>query len=94
MTPKIIVPYKDNKTRVGYNFVSFLDLTLNEAKGVGTLSHLLWLVGYVYICQHSYARLNLKSDWSTGLHGQFKPVYDGTKAGISLAGLPIIRHRI
>ena len=41
MTPKIIVPYKDNKTRVGYNFVSFLDLTLNEAKGVGTLSHLL-----------------------------------------------------
>ena len=41
MTPKIIIAYKGNKTRVGYNFVSFLDLTLNEAKGVGTLSHLL-----------------------------------------------------
>ena len=39
------------------------------------------------MCQHSYVRLNLKSDWSTGLHGQFKFVYDDTKAGISLVYL-------
>lgn len=79
MTP-IIVAYKGNKTRVGYNFVSFLDLTLTKAKDLGTLSS-------VCMCRHSYAKLNLESDWSTGLHGQFKLVYDSTKAGISLVYL-------
>ena len=71
----MVTPKKSLGSTVLHMVVFFPDTSSREEKDLMTLGHFLDLASSEDAHQHSCAETYLGSDWSAGLHGQFKLIY-------------------